>query len=105
MSKLFQNDIQVEEQKSVLLIFTGGTISMAENPSTGALYPIDFERLIEYLPELKQTGVLIKSVPFSPLIDSSDIDPDDWKTMDSLYFMVPTPWHIRLLRLVLYSRI
>lgn len=79
MSKLFQNEIQVEKQKSVLLIFTGGTISMAENPTTGALYPIDFERLIEYLPELKQTGVLIKSVPFSPLIDSSDIDPDDWK--------------------------
>lgn len=52
---------------------------MAENPTTGALYPIDFDRLIEFLPELKQTGVHIKSIPFKPLIDSSDIDPNVWK--------------------------
>jgi L-asparaginase len=69
----------VKHQQSVLLIFTGGTISMAENPTTGALYPIDFDRLIEFLPELKQTGVHIKSIPFKPLIDSSDIDPNVWK--------------------------
>ena len=52
---------------------------MAENPTTGALYPIDFDRLIEFLPELKQTGVRIKSIPFKPLIDSSDVDPNIWK--------------------------
>ena len=69
----------MKNQQSVLLLFTGGTISMAENPATGALYPIDFNRLIEYLPELKQTGVDIKSIPFDPLIDSSDIDPVFWK--------------------------
>lgn len=69
----------MKQQQSVLLIFTGGTISMAENPTTGALYPIDFDRLIEFLPELKQTGVRIKSIPFKPLIDSSDVDPNIWK--------------------------
>lgn len=71
----------MKDQQSVLLIFTGGTISMAENPSTGALYPIDFNRLLEFLPELKQTGVNIKSIPFEPLIDSSDVDPAAWKTI------------------------
>ncbi|MDR0370619.1 MAG: asparaginase [Prevotellaceae bacterium] len=71
-------------QNSVLLLFTGGTISMAEDPTTGALRPIDFDRLQEYLPELKETGVRIKSVPFLPLIDSSDIDPNAWERMAKL---------------------
>jgi L-asparaginase len=68
----------VGKENSVLLLFTGGTISMSEDPATGALRPIDFARLQEYMPELKQTGVHIKSIPFLPLIDSSDIQPDTW---------------------------
>ena len=63
----------MEKENSVLLIFTGGTISMSEDPANGALKPIDFNRLQEYMPELKQTGVKIKSIPFLPLIDSNDI--------------------------------
>jgi len=69
----------VEKESAVLLLFTGGTISMSEDPATGALRPIEFDRLQEYLPELKQTGVRIKSIPFLPLIDSSDIQPDTWE--------------------------
>lgn len=66
-------------KSAVLLIFTGGTISMSEDPTTGALRPIDFDRLLEYMPELKQTGIHIKSIPFLPLIDSSDVQPDVWE--------------------------
>lgn len=69
----------MEKENSVLLIFTGGTISMSENPANGALKPIDFNRLQEYMPELKQTGVKIKSIPFLPLIDSSDVEPAIWE--------------------------
>lgn len=69
----------VEKQSAVLLIFTGGTISMSENPANGALRPIDFERLQELMPELKQTGIKIKSIPFFPLIDSSDVHPVTWE--------------------------
>ncbi|MDD3079880.1 MAG: asparaginase [Paludibacter sp.] len=71
----------MEKESSVLLLFTGGTISMSEDPTTGALRPIDFNRLKEYMPELKQTGVHIKSIPFLPLIDSSDVQPDTWKKL------------------------
>ena len=70
---------RVEKENAVLLIFTGGTISMSEDPSNGALKPIDFDRLQEYMPELKKTGVKIKSIPFLPLIDSSDVDPALWE--------------------------
>lgn len=69
----------VEKENTVLLIFTGGTISMSEDPANGALKPIEFERLQEYMPELKRTGVKIKSIPFLPLIDSSDVDPALWE--------------------------
>ncbi|MDD3491009.1 MAG: asparaginase [Paludibacter sp.] len=69
----------MEKENSVLLIFTGGTISMSEDPANGALKPIDFNRLQEYMPELKQTGVKIKSIPFLPLIDSSDVEPAIWE--------------------------
>lgn len=71
----------MEKQSAVLLIFTGGTISMSEDPATGALRPIDFARLQELLPELKQIGIRVKSIPFLPLIDSSDVHPVTWEKM------------------------
>ena len=71
----------MEKQSAVLLIFTGGTISMSEDPSTGALRPVDFERLQVLLPELMQIGIRIKSIPFLPLIDSSDVHPVTWEKM------------------------
>jgi len=54
---------------------------MSEDPATGALRPIDFDRLQELMPELKQTGIKIKSIPFLPLIDSSDVHPEVWERM------------------------
>jgi L-asparaginase len=76
-----QNIEYVEKQSAVLLIFTGGTISMSEDSATGALRPIDFERIQEMLPELKHIGIRIKSVPFVPFIDSSDVHPVTWEKM------------------------
>ncbi len=63
---------------AVLLIFTGGTISMGENPSTQALAPLDSDRILSLIPELKMLHVDISSVSFCPLIDSSDMQPDAW---------------------------
>lgn len=74
----------MEKESAVLLLFTGGTISMSEDPSNGALRPINFDRLQEYMPELKQTGIRIKSVPFLPLIDSSDVQPDLWAKLANI---------------------
>ena len=74
----------VEKESAVLLLFTGGTISMSEDPSTGALRPIDFDRLLDYMPEIKQTGIRIKSIPFLPLIDSSDVQPQVWEELTKI---------------------
>lgn len=36
---------------SVLLIYTGGTIGMIENPETGALENFNFDQLLRHVPE------------------------------------------------------
>ena len=66
-------------KNSVLLIFTGGTISMSANPETGALRPADFESMQKLMPELGNLGIDIHGIPLLPLVDSSDIGPDTWE--------------------------
>lgn len=63
---------------SVLLIYTGGTIGMIENPETGALEAFNFDQLQENVPELKRFNYRISSYQFNPPIDSSDMEPALW---------------------------
>jgi len=62
----------------VLLILTGGTISMVRNPKTGALTPASVELFRSLVPELVNSQVQVSILPFEPLIDSSDVNPDHW---------------------------
>ncbi|MDR2917094.1 MAG: type I asparaginase [Tannerella sp.] len=64
--------------RSVLLIYTGGTIGMIENPETGALESFNFDHLLNYVPELKRFNYTIEIYQFNPPIDSSDMEPSDW---------------------------
>lgn len=64
---------------SVLLIYTGGTIGMIENPETGALENFDFEQLQNHVPELQKLDYKIDTYQFDPPRDSSDMDPDAWR--------------------------
>lgn len=63
---------------SVLLIYTGGTIGMIENPDTGALENFNFEQLQKYVPELRRFEFRIDSYQFDPPVDSSDMGPAAW---------------------------
>ena len=63
---------------SVLLIYTGGTIGMIENPETGALENFNFDHLLKHVPELKRFNYRISSYQFDPPIDSSDMEPSMW---------------------------
>ena len=49
------------ETPSVLLIYTGGTIGMIENPETGALENFNFDHLLKHVPELKRFNYRISS--------------------------------------------
>ncbi|MDY6270270.1 MAG: type I asparaginase [Prevotella sp.] len=62
----------------VFLIYTGGTIGMGHNPDTGALEPLDFNHLMDNVPEFKQLPTKVDVYQFTPPIDSSDISPRQW---------------------------
>ena len=54
---------------------------MKEDPAIQALRPFDFSQILAEVPELKKFAYKIDTVTFDPLIDSSDIDPDNWVTL------------------------
>ncbi|MBO4670745.1 MAG: type I asparaginase [Bacteroidales bacterium] len=68
-------------KSSVLLIYTGGTIGMKEDPGNQTLKPFDFNSLMEEVPELHKFALRIDSYTFDPLIDSSDIEPSMWQKL------------------------
>ena len=63
---------------NILIIYTGGTIGMKQDPQSGTLMPFNFEQIAEEVPELKKFGYQLDTLSFSPLVDSSDITPDFW---------------------------
>ena len=65
----------------VLLISTGGTITMVREKHTGALVPADLDTFKAFIPELFAGDVAVDIQAFTPLIDSSDIGPQSWCQM------------------------
>lgn len=68
----------MNNQPSILIINTGGTIGMVKDSETGALKPLNFANLFELLPTLKLFNYQIDSFCFDPLIDSSNMSPEFW---------------------------
>ena len=71
-------------RNAVLLIYTGGTIGMKEDPADGTLKPFDFSGILEEVPELRKFAMKIDSYTFNPLIDSSDVEPTLWQSLARL---------------------
>ena len=73
----------------ILMIYTGGTIGMKENPETKALEPFDFNHLLDNVPKLKMLDYHIGHHQFSTPIDSSNMNPHHWgqivKVIDDNY--------------------
>jgi L-asparaginase len=69
---------------SVLLIYTGGTIGMLEDPRTGSLRPMEFSHLIDAVPELARFNVDLDWVSFEHPIDSSDAGIKDWQRIATM---------------------
>ena len=65
----------------VLLILTGGTISMVRDAETGALHPADMHTFQAFVPELFAGDIQVDMIPFEPLLDSSDLNPNNWRQM------------------------
>ena len=69
---------------SILMIYTGGTIGMKQDPKDQTLKPFDFDQILEEVPELGKYALRIDSFTFNPLIDSSDVEPSMWQSLATL---------------------
>lgn len=65
-------------KSSILIIYTGGTIGMKTDPETEALVPFDFSGIYDEFPSLKRLNVDIDVLTMNPVIDSSNVSPQNW---------------------------
>lgn len=67
-----------KKRKTVLLIYTGGTIGMMQDAHSGELRPFNFSALTDQIPELNKFNISLDAVTFEKPIDSSDMHPRNW---------------------------
>jgi L-asparaginase len=67
--------------KRILIIYTGGTIGMAEGSKAKSLVPLDLNEIKSQLPELNRLNCRLQFRSFTNPIDSSNVHPSFWKTL------------------------
>ena len=65
-------------ERSILIIYTGGTIGMKQYPVDLTLKPFNFGQILSEVPEIRKFVCRVDTYSFSPLIDSSDAQPEFW---------------------------
>lgn len=70
----------------VLLVYTGGTIGMIQNHSTGSFEAFNFDHLRSNVPEINRFDYEIEVYQFDPPIDSSDMTPEVWKQLVGIIY-------------------
>jgi len=68
----------MNDETSIMIIYTGGTIGMISDNNTGALVPFNFENIYEQIPELRKFNYNLGVHCFDPLLDSSNMNPKVW---------------------------
>lgn len=63
---------------NILIIYTGGTIGMVNDPVTQMLRPFDFNQIMLNVPELARLNYHLTVHSFNPIIDSSNMKPEIW---------------------------
>jgi L-asparaginase len=74
----------LKDSASILIIYTGGTIGMIHDPITGILRPFNFEHIHDLVPELHRFNYQIRTISFSPPLDSSNVNHETWITLAEL---------------------
>lgn len=71
----------MNEQRAphILIIYTGGTIGMIENPESHTLEPFNFDHLIDNVPKIRMLDFEIDNIQFSHPIDSSAMNTTHWR--------------------------
>ncbi len=68
----------------ILIIYTGGTIGMMSDPNTKVLKPINFDQIMDNVPELEKLNCKLKIHSFHEIIDSSNMNPAIWSELAGL---------------------
>ena len=68
----------------ILIIYTGGTIGMVNDPQTGALIPFDFKQIRQNVPELARLNYELDVHSFDPILDSSNMNPEIWAELAAI---------------------
>lgn len=77
----------MENQKqSILIIYTGGTIGMVEDPENNSLKSLDFKHIKNEVPELKKFKHNLHCRNLDPIIDSSNVTPEHWVKIATLIY-------------------
>ncbi|MGQ1946256.1 asparaginase [Geofilum sp. OHC36d9] len=71
-------------ERKLLIIYTGGTIGMVNNPDTNSLVPFDFDNIYHRVPELQKFDFTVRSISFEPPVDSSMMNPEIWVKLATL---------------------
>jgi L-asparaginase len=74
------------QHSKVLLIYTGGTIGMVNDPQTGQLTAVDFGDVYKHIPELAHLQINLTTQAFSNPIDSSEMNPKRWTEIAELIY-------------------
>ena len=61
-----------------MIIYTGGTIGMINQPGSHSLTPFNFEQILRHVPEIEKFGFNLTPVTIHPVVDSSNIKPGTW---------------------------
>jgi len=68
----------------ILLIYTGGTIGMVKDYSSGVLKAFDFNKLLKHIPEIKQLNCTTASISLAEPLDSSNMNPGHWVAISEI---------------------
>ncbi len=71
-------------RRAILIIYTGGTIGMSADATTGALCPIDFATIYDEFPPLRTLNVDIDVKSLMPPIDSANMTLASWVRLAEL---------------------
>jgi L-asparaginase len=72
------------DETSILIIYTGGTIGMIVDETSGSLVPFNFDLIYEQIPVLKKFHFRLGFHCFDPILDSSNMNPSSWIELASI---------------------
>ncbi len=83
----------MNNKPKVLIIYTGGTIGMVDDPITGSLVPFDFNHLHNSVPELNQIDYQLDIISTEQPIDSSEMNAEHWGYLAKTVFEKYNDYH------------